>query len=132
MTEPTTLALVRGWYEALGRGDLAAFSEMLADDVMWHEAGGAGNPYAGTYRGKAEMLGVLGRMAASGTAKLELQELYGDESRVVAIQGVTASRDDGRSFDSREAVILEVRDGLITSVYNLIDDPARLVEFWRD
>ena len=46
------------------------------------------------------MLALLGRMAEStgGSAKLQLQELYGDENRVVAIQAVTACRDDGRSL----------------------------------
>jgi len=80
------------------------------------------------------MLALLGRMAEStgGSAKLQLQELYGDENRVVAIQAVTACRDDGRSFDRREAVILDVKGGLITGVYNLIDDPTKLVEFWHN
>ena len=50
----------------------------------------------------------------------------------MAIQAVTASRDDGRSFDTREAVILDVKGGLITGVYNLIDDPTKLVEFWHN
>jgi len=29
-------------------------------------------------------------------------------------------------------VILDVKGGLITGVYNLIDDPTKLVEFWHN
>ena len=41
--------VVRGVYEAFGRGDVAAVLGAMADDVEWHEA--EGMPYGGVYRG---------------------------------------------------------------------------------
>ena len=41
--------VVRGIYEAFGRGDLPAVLGAMADDIEWHEA--EGMPYGGVYHG---------------------------------------------------------------------------------
>jgi ketosteroid isomerase-like protein len=41
--------VVRGVYEAFGRGDVAAVLGAMADDIEWHEA--EGMPYGGVYHG---------------------------------------------------------------------------------
>jgi hypothetical protein len=41
--------VVRGVYEAFGRGDVPAVLGAMADDIEWHEA--EGMPYGGVYHG---------------------------------------------------------------------------------
>lgn len=108
--------------------------QIFADNLTFHEAGGPDNPHAGTYVGKAETLAFLGRMAdlTEGSSKFELVELYEDDDRVVAVQHTTAKRPDGRTYDSREAVIFELRNGLVVSVYTLVSELAKFVDFWRE
>ncbi|RIT24709.1 hypothetical protein D2E76_28795, partial [Mycobacteroides abscessus] len=47
--------LVVGFLAAMGRADINALSEMLADDATWWLAGDL--PVSGLYRGKAAVIG---------------------------------------------------------------------------
>ena len=40
MTEHPNIELARRGYEAFAKGDLAALTELLANDVVWHVQGG--------------------------------------------------------------------------------------------
>ena len=44
-----SVELVKGTYEAFGRGDVPAVLGAMAADIAWHEA--AGMPYGGVYHG---------------------------------------------------------------------------------
>jgi hypothetical protein len=45
--------LVQTAYEAFGRGDMAAFAELIADDIEWVDPGDPDDdPNAGTFKGK--------------------------------------------------------------------------------
>jgi ketosteroid isomerase-like protein len=53
--------LIRGAYEAFGKGDIPTVASMLAE-TEWHEA--QGMPYGGVYKGADEIFGnVLGPIA---------------------------------------------------------------------
>jgi ketosteroid isomerase-like protein len=53
--------LIRGAYEAFGKGDIPTVASMLAE-TEWHEA--EGMPYGGVYKGADEIFGnVLGPIA---------------------------------------------------------------------
>jgi ketosteroid isomerase-like protein len=56
--------LVQSAYEAFGQGDMAAFAEVMADDIEWVDPGDPDDdPNAGTFKGKEAVLGWLGGLA---------------------------------------------------------------------
>ena len=58
--------LVQSAYEAFGRGDMAAFAEVMADDLEWVDPGEPDDdPNAGTLKGKEEVLGWFAGLASS-------------------------------------------------------------------
>jgi len=61
VTEHPNIELTRRGYEAFAQGDLAALSELIADDVTWHALGVG--PLSGTYHGRDEVFGFFGRLA---------------------------------------------------------------------
>ena len=61
MTEHPNAAVVRSAYEAVERGDMAAFAAALDDDIVWHESMPG---FEGDYHGRDGVLAFLGRMFA--------------------------------------------------------------------
>jgi ketosteroid isomerase-like protein len=59
MSEHPNVDLVRSGYEAVARGDMAAFAALLDDDVVWHESTPG---FEGSYYGPDETLAMLGRV----------------------------------------------------------------------
>ena len=78
------------------------------------------------------MLGNLS-MLTGGTGKFTLEDLFSDgDGYVVAVHRATGNRPDGRSIDTREAMVFRVEDGLIKSVRNCYDDPSKGIAFWSE
>ena len=66
MSAEENTRLVQGAYEAFGRGDMAAFAEVMADDIEWVDPGDPDDdPNAGTFRGKEAVLGWFGGLAST-------------------------------------------------------------------
>jgi hypothetical protein len=64
---------------------------------------------------------MLGHLAVltEGTGRFTLEELFSDgDGYVVAVHRATGSRPDGRTIDTREAMVFRVEDGRIRSVQN--------------
>jgi hypothetical protein len=58
--------VVKGMYEAFGRGDVDAILAQLSEDVDWSvEAAGSAVPWYGARRGKAQVLQFFGDLASS-------------------------------------------------------------------
>ena len=55
MTQHPNVELTRQGYEAFAKGDLAALSGLIADDVTWHVLGIG--PLSGDYRGRDGVFG---------------------------------------------------------------------------
>ena len=95
----TNVERARRAYEAYDRGDMAAISEQLADDTVWH-MGGSGS-LAGEYRGKDAVFGLLAKIMelSGGTFKLKVHDILANDDHVVTLAGQTAER-DGKRFES--------------------------------
>ncbi|MDQ6727160.1 MAG: nuclear transport factor 2 family protein [Actinomycetota bacterium] len=122
MTEHPNATLVRRGYEAFNTGDIAAFAELLADDVVQHQPGD--NPLAGDYEGRDAVLGFYGRLAeeTAGTFRAELEQVLVNGSRVVTVHHSTATR-KGRALDCRTSLLFEIRDGQAIDIDTLDEDP---------
>jgi ketosteroid isomerase-like protein len=135
MSDDRSKETIRRSYEAMIAGDVPTLMAQLADDCVWHEAGGQAIPHAGEHKGPGDIMAMLGNLAVltDGTGKFTLEDLFSDgEGHVVAVHRVTGSRSDGRSIDTREAMVFLVEDGLIKSVRNCYDDVSKGIAFWSE
>ena len=107
-------AVVRAFYEALGRGDIAAVKASMSPEITVHMPGKS--PLAGLYSGPDAVVGFLGRMQelAGGTFRAELREVFTNGDQVVAVHHGTGTR-GGRQLDADAALLFEVTGGQVTS-----------------
>src|SRR5206468_4878146 len=106
--------LVQSAYEAFGRGDMAAFAEVMADDIEWVDPGDPDDdPNAGTFKGKEAVLGWFGGVASTlDYTTFEPREFIAQNDKVVSLVYSEATvRDTGRAFVNPEAHVWTIRDG---------------------
>jgi ketosteroid isomerase-like protein len=124
MSEHPNATTIRNMWDALGRGDMAAMANTLADDVVWHEIG---NPEP--VRGKAALAARFGSGAADYEMTGETHDVVGGDDHTVALLSATATR-GGKSFSYRVAEIYHFRDGKITERWAFSDDTAAIAAFF--
>ena len=120
--------VVRRMVDALAARDVAAIADLLADDVVYHFPGR--NPVAGTYRGKAEVLGLLGAFGRLFDAPLEMRshDVVASEAHVVDLATYTGSR-AGQSFTWNAVRLYHVDADLISEIWLMIGDVYAFDEF---
>ena len=105
---------VQSAYQAFGRGDMAAFAEVMADDIEWVDPGDPDDdPNAGTFKGKEAVLGWFGGVASTlDYTTFEPREFIAQDDKVVSLVHSEATvRDTGRAFVNPEAHVWTIRDG---------------------
>lgn len=50
---------VMAFMGAMGSGDMATVTELMADDMVWHNEGDKALPWIGPWQGKSEIMGFL-------------------------------------------------------------------------
>jgi hypothetical protein len=125
----TPVATVRGFYEALGRGDVAAVLSLLDAQVEWTEA--ERFPYyGGTWRGPQAVLdNLLKPLAADWDAfSAKAHEFIAQGDRVVSLGTYSGTfKKTGRSFSAAFAHVWSVRGGKLAK-FNMHTDTAKVLE----
>ena len=114
-------AVVRRMVDALQRSHANAIGELVSDDVAYHFPGRS--PVAGTYRGRAEVLGLFaafGQML-DGPARFDTHDIVASEAHVVEFASYEASR-GGRTFRWNAMRTYHVGEDRITEIWLAIDD----------
>jgi ketosteroid isomerase-like protein len=124
MSEHPNATTIRNMWDAVGRGDMAAMANTLADDVVWHEIG---NPEP--VRGKAALAARFGGGAADFQMTGETHDVVANDDHTVALLSATATR-GGKSFSYRVAEIYHFHDGKITERWAFSDDTAAIAAFF--
>ena len=122
--------LLRGGYEAFGKGDLDALRNDYFDEaIVWHQPGN--NPLAGDFHGIDEVLRVFGRLfeISGGTFRTELHDVLANDEHAVALGRVTAYRGD-QLLDQNYAHVCHIRNGKLTEAWILNADQAAADAFW--
>lgn len=116
MAEHPNAARIRDGYAAFAKGDFAVLNDLFAEDVLWHVGGR--NQLSGEYRGREAVYGFFGKLmeATEGSFQIDLQAVFAEDERGVALVVTTASR-GGLSIRVNEAHIFRLRDG-------------KVMEFW--
>ncbi len=130
MSDQTSFAVVKHFYDSFVRGDIDAVLATLSNDLDWRESEnfllGDRNPY----RTRAAVVdGVFNRIAKEfQDYQAGPTELIDGGDVIVAVgrsKGVMAAT--GKPFDAQYMHILRVADGKIVSFHQLIDT----LEVWR-
>jgi hypothetical protein len=128
-TMTTPVATVRGFYEALGRGDVAAVLSLLDAQVEWTEA--ERFPYyGGTWRGPQAVLdNLLKPLAADWDAfSAKAHEFIAQGDRVVSLGTYSGTfKKTGRSFSAAFAHVWSVRGGKLAK-FDMHTDTAKVLE----
>ncbi|RIV85932.1 nuclear transport factor 2 family protein [Aurantiacibacter zhengii] len=116
--------LVEGIYAAFSAGDMAAFTNALAPDVVWNEA--ENYPYAdgNPYRGAQQIMkGVFGRTAEDWDGfAVQMNDIVDGGDRVVAMGRYTAThRQTGNKLDVPAAHVWTVESGKVIRFQQYID-----------
>ena len=116
--------VVRAYFEALDRRDLAALRASFAPGATWVTPGDL--PVSGTYRGAHEIIdGFLARMLErldpDAEVGRQLTALVGSDDVAVAEWSAHAVARSGERYENDYCGVFETRDGKITAVREYFD-----------
>jgi ketosteroid isomerase-like protein len=130
-TAGSDIAVVRGGFEAFGKGDMAAFAAMFAPDATWNHR----NPdrLGGIHQGREGIVAFIvesGRLTA-GTLRAVPEAIMADGAgRVAVLTRVSGTRPDGRTFDDLQILLFAVDGDVVRGVDQYIGDPPAVTAFW--
>ena len=112
MTDHPNAKLVRGVYDAFGRGDVEAALARVSDGFKWHFPGRS--PAAGDFEGHEAFLGSQAAMAEAtgGGLSMEVVHVVADDAFAVAIEHVKVNNGD-KQYDRHDIAVFRVKDGTI-------------------
>ena len=121
------VALVRGIYEAFGRGDIPAVLGAMSPDIVWLEAENFayadGNPYRGP---EAVVSGVFARLGGEWDGFHVVPQDFLDAGDTVIMLGRYGGifKATGRAIDAEVAHLWRIEDGRAASFRQLVDTLA--------
>lgn len=128
--EHSALAVVEGYFDALGRGDVEAAMGALDPDVVWHQPGH--NRFSGIHQGPQAVAAMVGGMVAvsGGTFTLSVAGRPMVNGERVAVPVRFGGRRQGAAMDMAGIDLLTVRDGSIVRVDLFSEDGPAEDRFW--
>jgi hypothetical protein len=121
--------VVRRGYEAFNAGDLAALSDLFAEDAVWYAAGRG--VLSGAKQGRDAILAYFGELGARshGSFQAAVQDIVGGEGHTVGIQQSHAEN-NGKTMDLATAIVFVIRDGKVVEGREFFEDTAKADDFW--
>ncbi|HUQ43965.1 MAG TPA: nuclear transport factor 2 family protein [Candidatus Limnocylindria bacterium] len=129
MSEQRNAQRIRTIYQLSGGGDVDAFTDALADDVVWHVPGRGAN--AGAHRGKEAVLAFFGRVIPDlRSFRIDVHDIVANDDHVVVLVRYEHERNDRRFEQLGTEVFHLDENGQIKEFWALIDDTAAFDEFF--
>jgi ketosteroid isomerase-like protein len=125
--EHPNVALVREGFAAFQRGDVGWLDEHMADDIVWHVGGNS--KWAGTYRGKSDVLAFQGRQAQLMTTEADIHDVLGNDDHVVVLGTARARAEDGSGAEWKYVNVFHVSDGKTFEVWGMAENDAEVDPF---
>ncbi len=118
------------WYAALKAGDMSAFREVAAADIMVRWNGPADLiPWAGEHYGVEAVLAFFGKVgAALEVLSVEpVERMISDDKALIVLKGHWRVRATGEELHLRAANLFSFRDGRVMA-YEVFPDSAAFVQ----
>lgn len=130
MTDQTPAAVTASYFDALGRGDVAAAMALLSPEVVWYQPGE--NRFSGNHTGIEGVGALLGGMmeATAGTFQLAVTGPAMVNGKLVAVPVRFSGKRGVESMDMSGVDLLTVRSGKIVEVYLFSEDGPAEDAFW--
>lgn len=131
MNEENNVEVVRGYFDAVARGDLQAVGESFADDIEWHQPGQGS--LSGTHTGKGAVFTLLGQFMArsNGTFRIDhVGTLMSQGEYVVAPLHFCAEAPGKTALSMSGIDLLRVKDGRIQAVWLFSENQPAEDAFW--
>ena len=112
-----------------GAGDMAIFTELFAEDAVWHVPGSG--TLSGPKQGRDAILAFFGELFArsGGTMKVTVDDVIGGGEHTVALHHAHAERDN-KVIDQHGVNVFRLRGGQVIEVSEFQEDTASSAEFW--
>lgn len=118
----SNVEVVKGAYEAFGRGDVPAVLGAMTDDIEWNES--EGMPYGGAYNGPQEIADRVFAPIVEDVPDFKPipEELFVDGDTVVVLARYTGTgKATGQKLDIVGVHVWELRDGKLARFRQFID-----------
>ncbi len=123
MGDHPNVALFRKTMVAFNVGDTTGLATLLADDVVWHQIGGA---MVNGHEAVAE--GILSGMTGVDFSG-EVHDVVANDDHLVGLVNVHVKAGD-QEISYRNAEIMQMSDGKITERWAFSDDTQAITEFF--
>ena len=117
-----SVEVVRGIYEAFGRGDVPAVLGAMADDIKWYQA--EGGPYGGLYHGgEAVAQNVFGPLMQDipNFALAPEEFIASGDTVAVVVRYTGTGKDTGKELDLPVVHVWDVRNGKLAQFRQFVD-----------
>jgi ketosteroid isomerase-like protein len=114
-------AIVRGAYDAFGRGDIPAVLGLMDPDVEWVESDAEAIPTRGTHTGPENVARNVFATVPDSWAEFAIvpEDFFADGKTVIVRGRVRAvAKDSGRSMDAPFVHVFTIADGKIRRLTN--------------
>jgi ketosteroid isomerase-like protein len=130
VADHANVAGVRRVFAAFLGGDKRALFEVIAPDAVWTVPGTA--QVSRVYAGRAQVFELFKetRRLTGGSYRSELRWALADDEHAVALYRAQGTREDGRSLDIDQALLIDLEGGLWSRILALPTDPAAFDAFW--
>lgn len=130
-SEKASLAVVKSFYENLGKGNLPGILDLFAKDSKWILHGPAGIPFAGTHEGRAGIQAFIESFGKNAKVSVfETREFIVDNHKVVVLgYEEAAATPTGKPWKAHWTHVFTVHRGKIVLVDEVVDTAAILAAF---
>ncbi len=119
-----TFDTVMAFMGAMGGGDMQTMSDLMADDMVWHNEGDPSVPWIGPWEGKEAIFGFLGVFSENfQTTKWENTDAFahGDTVAIFGDMNGITTKTGNEIGDFTFALRAKVRDGKVV-LWNWFED----------
>lgn len=122
--------LIRTQVESFIAGDIPAWLETVADDLVVHVPDG--HQLSGDYHGSQRFIEqFVGRvMELTGGVQLEIHDILADDEHAVGLYRITTQR-DGEAYQWAHVNVYHVRDELIREIWWTPVDQQQVAALFR-
>ena len=112
------VSVVGQMFQAFGAGDMEALQKTLSPNTVWNYNGSEFIPYAGTYNGKAEVVGFIGKiMTHVDVLDFQVKQMISEGNTVVVLGSEKQQlKKNGQILEQDWVQIYTVENGLITKM----------------
>jgi uncharacterized protein len=131
MAQNENTKLVQSLYDAFAQGNVPYLLDHVTEDVEWVDEGPESIPYAGRYRGPAEVKRFFEQLGGSiQGGKVTTQEFIAAEDQVVGLGRFTGTvTATGKKIDAAIAHVFTLRGGKVSRWLGY-GDTARVAEVY--